>query len=313
MTDRRDERPDPDALLAQISEDETRAARGRLKVFFGASPGVGKTYAMLADARRLREQGRDVVVGVVETHGRQDTTRLLAGLEILPRRKSDNRGRIARRVRSRCRARAKASAAARRRARAHERAGLAASRSATRTCWSFSPSGIDVYTTVNVQHLESLNDIVGGITGIKVRETLPDRIFDQADEVVLVDLPPDDLLQRLREGKVYMGEQAERAVQNFFRKGNLLALRELALRRTAERVDTQMRSYRDEHVAGAPVWQAGNALLAGSRTARRRRRGGARRGASRCGPQLALARGLRRNAGTRRTAGIAAPRRARNT
>ena len=124
-------------------------------------------------------------------------------------------------------------------------------------------SGIDVYTTVNVQHLESLNDIVGGITGIKVRETLPDRIFDQADEVVLVDLPPDDLLQRLREGKVYMGDQAERAVQNFFRKGNLLALRELALRRTAERVDTQMRSYRDEHVAGAPVWQAGNALLAG--------------------------------------------------
>jgi len=262
MTDRGDERPDPDALLAQISEDKTRAARGRLKVFFGASPGVGKTYAMLADARRLREQGRDVVVGVVETHGRHDTTKLLAGLEMLPRRKSDNRGHPLEEF--------DLDAALARKPTlllvdelAHTNAPGSRHPKRYQDVLELLAAGIDVHTTVNVQHLESLNDIVGGITGIKVRETLPDRIFDQADEVVLVDLPPDDLLQRLREGKVYMGEQAERAVQNFFRKGNLLALRELALRRTAERVDTQMRSYRDEHVAGAPVWQAGSALLAG--------------------------------------------------
>ena len=261
MTDRGDERPDPDALLAQISEDETRAARGRLKVFFGASPGVGKTYAMLAEARRLREQGRDVVVGVVETHGRQDTTKLLAGLEILPRRKSDNRGHPLEEFDL-------DAALARKPALlvvdelAHTNAPGSRHPKRYQDVLELLAAGIDVHTTVNVQHIESLNDIVGGITGIKVRETLPDRIFDQADEVVLVDLPPDDLLQRLREGKVYIGEQAERAVQNFFRKGNLLALRELALRRTADRVDTQMRSYRDEHVIGAPVWQAGNALLA---------------------------------------------------
>jgi two-component system sensor histidine kinase KdpD len=262
MIDRRDERPDPDALLAQISEDETRAARGRLKVFFGASPGVGKTYAMLADARRLREQGRDVVVGVVETHGRQDTARLAAGLELLPRRQIEGRGHPLEEF--------DLDAALARKPSlllvdelAHTNAPGSRHPKRYQDVLELIASGIDVYTTVNVQHLESLNDIVGGITGVKVRETLPDRIFDQADEVVLVDLPPDDLLQRLREGKVYMGEQAERAVQNFFRKGNLLALRELALRRTAERVDTQMRSYRDEHVAGAPVWQAGSALLAG--------------------------------------------------
>ena len=124
-------------------------------------------------------------------------------------------------------------------------------------------AGIDVYTTVNVQHLDSLNDIVGGITGIKVRETLPDRVFDDADDVVLVDLTPDDLLQRLKEGKVYFPEQAARAIQNFFRKGNLLALRELSLRRTADRVDTQMRTYRVEHVARAPVWKTRDALLVG--------------------------------------------------
>jgi two-component system sensor histidine kinase KdpD len=262
MIDRRDERPDPDALLAQISEDETRAARGRLKVFFGASPGVGKTYAMLADTRRLREQGRDVVVGVVETHGRQDTARLAAGLELLPRRQIEGRGHPLEEF--------DLDAALARKPSlllvdelAHTNAPGSRHPKRYQDVLELIASGIDVYTTVNVQHLESLNDIVGGITGVKVRETLPDRIFDQADEVVLVDLPPDDLLQRLREGKVYMGEQAERAVQNFFRKGNLLALRELALRRTAERVDTQMRSYRDEHVAGAPVWQAGSALLAG--------------------------------------------------
>ncbi|MEO8674520.1 MAG: two-component system sensor histidine kinase KdpD [Casimicrobiaceae bacterium] len=257
-----DARPDPDALLARIQDRDARARRGTLKVFFGASPGVGKTYAMLADARRQREQGRDVVLGVVETHGRQDTARLLAGLDVLPRRAFDNRGTTLEEFDL-------DTALARKPSLllvdelAHTNAPGSRHPKRYQDVLELLAAGIDVNTTVNVQHLESLNDIVGGITGIKVRETLPDRIFDQADEVVLVDLPPDDLLQRLREGKVYMGEQAERAVQNFFRKGNLLALRELALRRTADRVDTQMRSYRDEHVAGARVWQAGNALLAG--------------------------------------------------
>jgi two-component system sensor histidine kinase KdpD len=256
-----DARPDPDALLARIQDQDARAQRGTLKVFFGASPGVGKTYAMLADARRQREQGRDVVIGVVETHGRQDTARLLAGLELLPRRAIDKRGTTLEEF--------DLDAAIARKPSlllvdelAHTNAPGSRHPKRYQDVLELLAAGIDVNTTVNVQHIESLNDIVGGITGIKVRETLPDRIFDQADEVVLVDLPPDDLLQRLREGKVYMGEQAERAVQNFFRKGNLLALRELALRRTADRVDTQMRSYRNEHVAGAPVWQAGNALLA---------------------------------------------------
>jgi two-component system sensor histidine kinase KdpD len=262
MTDRRDERPDPDALLAQISEDETRAARGHLKVFFGASPGVGKTYAMLAEARRLREEGRDVVVGVVETHGRADTARLIAGLELLPRVKFEHRDRTLEEFDL-------DAALARKPAvllvdeLAHTNAPGSRHPKRYQDVLELLAAGIDVYTTVNVQHIESLNDIVGGITGIKVRETLPDRVFDQADEVMLVDLPPDDLLHRLREGKVYLGEQAERAVQNFFRKGNLLALRELALRRTADRVDTQMRTYRREHVAGAPAWQARDALLVG--------------------------------------------------
>jgi len=257
-----DARPDPDALLARIRDEGARASRGRLKIFFGASPGVGKTFAMLAEARRLREDGRDVVVGIVETHGRADTARLIAGLELLPRLQVEYRGRAIEEFDL-------DAALARKPALllvdelAHTNAPGSRHPKRYQDVLELLAAGIDVDTTVNVQHIESLNDIVGGITGIKVRETLPDRIFDQADEVVLVDLPPDDLLQRLREGKVYMGEQAERAVQNFFRKGNLLALRELALRRTADRVDTQMRSYRDEHVVGAPVWQAGNALLAG--------------------------------------------------
>ena len=169
-------------------------------------------------------------------------------------------------------------------------------------------AGIDVYTTVNVQHLESLNDIVGGITGIKVRETLPDRVFDDADEVVLVDLTPDDLLQRLKEGKVYFPEQAARAIQNFFRKGNLLALRELSLRRTADRVDTQMRTYRVEHVARAPVWKTRDALLVGVGPEPRRRVGRARGGPSRGRARRELARGLRRDAGARTRIALAAPR-----
>ena len=254
-----DERPDPDALLASIADERARAARGRLKVFFGASPGVGKTYAMLAEAQRLREEGRDVVVGVVETHRREETARLVAGLEVLPRKSVEYRGHTLQEF--------DIDAALARRPSillvdelAHTNAPGSRHAKRYQDVLELLGAGIDVYTTVNVQHLESLNDVIGGITGIKVRETLPDRIFDEADEIVLVDLPSDDLLQRLKDGKVYLSEQAERAVQNYFRKGNLLALRELAMRRAADRVDTQMRSFRST-LKGSGVWKARDALL----------------------------------------------------
>lgn len=263
MTDHSGEqRPDPDVLLSRVEEEAARAARGRLKIFFGASPGVGKTYAMLAEAQRLRQEGRDVVVGVVEVHGRSDTLRLLEGLEMLPRRRIEYKGHVLQEF--------DLDAALVRKPSvllvdelAHTNAPGSRHPKRYQDVLELLAAGIDVYTTVNVQHLDSLNDIVGGITGIKVRETLPDRVFDLSDEVVLVDLTPDDLLKRFKEGKVYFSEQAQRAVNNFFRKGNLLALRELALRRTADRVDTQMRSYRVEHVAGAPVWKTRDALLVG--------------------------------------------------
>ncbi|MBK6741838.1 MAG: two-component system sensor histidine kinase KdpD [Hydrogenophilales bacterium] len=254
-----DTRPDPDALLARIEADAERAHRGRLKVFFGACPGVGKTYAMLSAARTLTSQGGEVVVGLVETHGRSETAQLLEGLELLPAKVVTYQGRELREFDL-------DAALARKPALilvyelAHSN--VAGSRHPKR--WQdveeLLAAGIDVYTTVNVQHLESLNDIVGGITGIQVRETLPDHVFEQADEVALVDLPPDDLLQRMKEGKVYLAHQAERAIRNFFRKGNLIALRELALRRTADRVDVQMREYRTDQSI-REVWQAKERLL----------------------------------------------------
>lgn len=257
-----DQRPDPDVLLARVEAEEARAARGHLKIFFGASPGVGKTYAMLAEAQRLRQEGRDVVVGVAETHGRTDTSRLLEGLEVLPRKRIDYKGHVLHEF--------DLDAALARRPSvllvdelAHTNAPGSRHPKRYQDVEELLAAGMDVYTTVNVQHLDSLNDIVAGITGVKVRETLPDRVFDEGDEVVLVDLTPDDLLQRFKEGKVYFPEQAQRAIGNFFRKGNLLALRELALRRTADRVDTQMRSYRVEHVAGSPVWKTRDTLLVG--------------------------------------------------
>lgn len=259
MTDPHRDRPDPDALLASIADERARAARGRLKIFFGASPGVGKTYAMLAEAGRLRDEGRDIVVGVVETHGRQETARLVAGLEVLPRRAVEYRGHTLQEF--------DIDAALSRKPSillvdelAHTNAPGSRHAKRYQDVIELLGAGIDVYTTVNVQHLESLNDVIGGITGVKVRETLPDRVFDEADEIVLVDLPADDLLQRLKDGKVYLSEQAERAVQNFFRKGNLLALRELAMRRAADRVDTQMRSLRGTQT-GSAVWKTRDALL----------------------------------------------------
>ena len=256
MTD--DQRPDPDQLLDRLKQEEARARRGKLKIFFGASAGVGKTYAMLQAARQLREQGLDVVVGLIETHGRQETAALLEDLEQLPRKEISYRDRVLREFDL-------DGALARRPALilvdelAHSNAPGCRHPKRWQDIEELLDAGIDVYTTVNVQHLESLNDVVGSLTGIRVWETVADRLFDQADEVVLVDLPPDELLQRLKEGKVYIPEQAERAIQNFFRKGNLIALRELALRRTADRVDDQMQSYQRE--GGGPPLSAREALL----------------------------------------------------
>jgi two-component system sensor histidine kinase KdpD len=254
-----DERPDPDVLLARVQRDEARHGHGRLKIFLGAAAGVGKTYAMLSALREKRAGGTDAIVGVTETHGRSDTAALLDGLEALALRSIVYRGVQVREF--------DLDAALARRPQLiamDELAHTNATGSRHRKRWNdvqeLLDAGIDVYTTLNVQHLESLNDVVGGITGVRVSETVPDSIFDAADEVELVDLPPDELLTRLHEGKVYVPAQAQHAVDNFFRKGNLIALRELALRRTAERVDAQMRDYRDGH-AIRDVWPSGERVL----------------------------------------------------
>ena len=257
-----DARPDPDALLARTRADAQRAARGTLKVFFGASAGVGKTYAMLEAAQALRAEHVDVVVGVVETHGRAETAEQLAGLEVLPLRS------VA--IKERTLSEFDLDAALARRPAvllvdelAHSNAPGSRHPKRWQDIEELLAAGVSVITTVNVQHLESLNDVVGGITGIRVSETVPDHVFDDADEVELVDLPTDDLLQRLADGKVYLPAQAQQAVQNFFRKGNLLALRELALRRTADRIDDDVRSYRREHmgIESKRLWQTSDALL----------------------------------------------------
>lgn len=252
-------RPDPDQLLRLAKQEEAAATRGRLKVFFGASPGVGKTFAMLEEARSRKAEGLDVVVGVVETHGRRETEALLTGLDILPRRTIEYRGVTLTEF--------DLDAALTRYPRillvdelAHTNA--PGSRHAKR--WQdveeVLDAGIDVYTTLNVQHVESLNDVVAQITGVQVRETVPDAIVDRADQIELADLSPDDLLRRLREGKVYVADQATRAIDQYFRKGNLIALRELALRRTAQRVDEQMRGYMQAHGI-REVWPAGDRIL----------------------------------------------------
>ena len=255
-----DQRPDPDQLLDRINEDEARARRGKLKIFFGASAGVGKTYAMLSAGQHLRKHGIDVVIGVVETHGRTETEAMAQGLERLPLREIPYRDRTLREFDL-------DASLARKPALilvdelAHSNASSSRHPKRWQDVEELLAAGIDVYSTMNVQHLETLNDVVGGITGVRVWETVPDKVFDAADEVVLVDLPPDELLQRLKEGKVYLEQQAERAINNFFRKGNLIALRELALRRTADRVDSQMLEYRRDRSV-AKVWQTRESMLA---------------------------------------------------
>lgn len=237
-----DRRPDPDALLALVHDEQVREQRGQLKLFFGAAPGVGKTYAMLEAARARRAEGVDVVIGVVETHGRAETARLLDGLTVLPRRTIEYKGTPLTEFDL-------DGALARHPALivvdelAHSNAPDCRHGKRWQDVLELLDAGIDVYTTLNVQHVESLNDVVAGITGVTVRETVPDSVLERADEIELVDVSPDVLLQRLREGRVYVPDQASRALAQFFREGNLLALRELALRQTAHRVDAQMRGY----------------------------------------------------------------------
>ena len=250
----REQRPSPEALLAAVAREQ----RGKLKIFLGAAPGVGKTYEMLQTARRRKADGVDVVIGIVETHGRKETEALLEGLEVVPRRRVTYQGHtlgemdidavLARRpalvlVDELAHTNAPGSRHPKRYLDVEELLG----------------AGIDVYTTVNIQHLESLNDVVAQITRVRVRETVPDRIVDAA-EVEVTDLTPDDLMQRLREGKVYIADQAERALKHYFSPGNLTALRELALRRAAQRVDEQMLNYMQEHAIAGP-WAAGERLL----------------------------------------------------
>jgi two-component system sensor histidine kinase KdpD len=255
-----DGRPDPDELLARVREEEKQSARGKLTIFFGAAPGVGKTYGMLEAARReLEDEKRDTVVGIAETHGRYDTGALLIGLELLPRRCVDHRGIKLEEF--------DLDAALARRPQlllvdelAHTNAPGSRHTKRWQDVDELLEAGIDVFTTLNVQHLESLNDVVAQITGVVVRETVPDSVFDKSYEVRVVDLPVDELLERLREGKVYLPQQASRAAESFFREGNLIALRELALRRTAERVDAKMRGYKAAHGI-AETWHTGERVL----------------------------------------------------
>jgi two-component system, OmpR family, sensor histidine kinase KdpD len=253
------ERPAPEALPTRGNAAEARERRGKLKVFFGAAAGVGKTYAMLEAAREQRKDGVDVVVGYVDTHGRAETETLLEDLEVIPPRAMDDRGAALREFDL-------DGALARRPGLilvdelAHTNAPGSRHAKRWQDVLELLDARIDVYTTLNVQHLESLNDVVARITGVVVRETVPDAALEQADEVELIDLPPDDLLERFADGKVFMPDQAQAALEKFFRKGNLIALRELALRRTADRVDEQMRVYMHEH-AIEKAWPTAERLL----------------------------------------------------
>ncbi len=252
-------RPDPDQLLAQVQAEEETARRGHLKIFLGYAAGVGKTYAMLEAAHQRKREGLDVVIGYIETHKRAETERLVAGLETLPRKTIEyhnvnltemdvdiilTRHPVLVLVDELAHTNAPGSRHPKRYLDVEE----------------LLNAGIDVYTTLNIQHLESLNDVVAQITGVMVHETIPDRVIDEASELELVDLPPEELLDRLREGKVYVPDQAGRALQDFFRQGNLTALREMTMRRAAARVDNQMRSYMETRAIAGP-WAAAERLM----------------------------------------------------
>ena len=260
MADQRsdpDRRPSPEALLEAARREEGRI--GKLRIFVGAAPGVGKTFTMLETARARKKDGYDVVVGVVETHGRKETEALLEGLDVIPRRQVEYKGRSLEEM--------DLDAIIARRPQialvdelAHTNADGSRHPKRYLDVEEILQHGIDVYTTVNIQHIESLNDVVAQITHVRVRETIPDAVFDRADAVELVDLTPDDLIQRLKEGKVYVPIQAERALVHFFSPANLIALRELALRRTADRVDEQLLTEMQARAIQGP-WAAGERVL----------------------------------------------------
>jgi two-component system, OmpR family, sensor histidine kinase KdpD len=253
------ERPDPDVLLAQLKREEEESTRGKLKIFFGMSPGVGKTYAMLQAARQKQGQGVEVVVGVVETHGRKETEALLEGMPIMPRTQAEYRGTklsemdldailtwhpglaVVDEL-------------------AHTNAPGSRHPKRYQDVLELLDAGINVYTTLNVQHVASRSDTVRQISGITVNETVPDSVIDLADEIVLVDLTPEQLIARLAEGKVYLGERARWAAENFFRESNLTALREMALRVVAEHVDRSLRDIMSEEKIAGP-WKSGDRLL----------------------------------------------------
>src|SRR6201993_1177094 len=255
------ERPDPDALLAQLKREEAKSVRGKLKIFFGMSPGVGKTYAMLQAARQKQAEGCEVVVGIVETHGRKETEALLEGMPIMPRTQIEYRGTkltemdldailtwhpglaVVDEL-------------------AHTNAPGSRHPKRYQDVLELLDAGIDVYTTLNVQHVGSRIDTVRQITGAPVSETVPDSVLDLADEIVLVDLTPEQLLSRLAEGKVYLGERAEWAAKNFFRESNLTALREMALRVVAEHVDRDLREIMSEQKIPGPRKSADRLLVA---------------------------------------------------
>src|ERR1700726_4519796 len=251
----REGRPSPEALLAAAKQE----GRGRLKIFLGAAPGVGKTYEMLLAAQARRRDGIDVVVGVVEAHGRRETETLLEGLEVIPRQQVEYKGHLL--------AQMDLDAILKRRPQlvlvdelAHTNAPGSRHPKRYLDVEEIIAAGIDVFATLNIQHVESLNDVVARITRIRVRETVPDSILDQADDIEVVDLSPEDLLKRLREGKVYVPQEAERGIRHYFSQGNLTALRELALRRTAQRVDEQLLSHMRAHAIAGP-WAAGERVL----------------------------------------------------
>ena len=253
------DRPDPDALLGRVRAEEARERRGTLKIFFGYAAGVGKTYAMLEAAQRAVKGGREVVVGYVEPHGRAATEALLAGLEALPTRSMVHRGVTLREF--------DVDAALARKPSlilvdepAHSNADGSRHAKRRQDVEDLLEAGLHVWTTLNVQHIESLNDVIGRITGVNVRETVPDQTFDRADDLELVDLTPEELIERLKGGKVYVPDQAEQALGRFFQRSNLVALREFALRQAARRVHTDVESARLRREVTAP-WATSERLL----------------------------------------------------
>lgn len=259
-------RPDPDTLLRDLKKEEERSRKAKLKIFFGMCAGAGKTYDMLKAAHDAKSKGIDVLIGYIETHKRPETEELLEGLHIIPRKKVDYRGTILEEF--------DIDAVIARHPKlvlvdelAHTNAPGSRHRKRFQDVLELLDNGIDVYTTVNVQHLESRADTVAQITGAVIRETVPDSIFEQADEVEIIDISPEELLTRLAEGKVYTPERSQQAIQNFFKEGNLTALREMALRLTAERVDHQLRDYMKTQRISGP-WKSSQRLLVGINTSR---------------------------------------------